>query len=113
MTALIVAIVVHRHVYIIRGTDKEKEEKAAKVEKETQETSKKRGSISIQRHSQHGDATATEHTTGVSTIVDLDVRAATFLDVATLRCLFVPQWQEEGVFWALQFLYYRSVALRD
>lgn len=39
--------------------------------------------------------------------IDGDVRAATFLDVAVLRCLFVPQWQEEGVYWALQFLYYR------
>ncbi|KAE8737653.1 hypothetical protein FOCC_FOCC016879, partial [Frankliniella occidentalis] len=40
----------------------------------------------------------------------LDLSAATFLDVAVLRCLFIPQWQEEGVFWALQFLYHR---LRD
>lgn len=37
----------------------------------------------------------------------MDLAAATFLDVAVLRCLFVPQWQEEGVFWALQFLYHR------
>lgn len=41
--------------------------------------------------------------------IDADVRAATFLDVAVLRCLFVPQWQEEGVHWALQFLYHRHV----
>lgn len=68
-----------------------------------------RGSSSIQ-HSSPSDAIATEHTAS-STTVDLDVRAATFLDVATLRCLFVPQWQEEGVFWALQFLYYRLVIL--
>lgn len=84
--------------------DKEKEEKISKTEKETQETSKTRGSFSVQRQS----ADATEQTTG-STIVDSDVRAATFLDVATLRCLFVPQWQEEGVHWALQFFYYRLV----
>jgi len=37
----------------------------------------------------------------------IDLSAATFLDVAVLRCLFIPQWQEEGVFWALQFLYHR------
>lgn len=39
--------------------------------------------------------------------VDVDVRAATFLDVAVLRCLFVSQWGEEGIYWALQFLYRR------
>ncbi|XP_071635615.1 protein unc-80 homolog isoform X3 [Temnothorax longispinosus] len=86
------------------GTDKEKEEKISKTEKETQETSKTRGSFSVQRQS--AEATTTEHTAS-STIIDSDVRAATFLDVATLRCLFVPQWQEEGVHWALQFFYYR------
>ncbi|XP_031777864.1 protein unc-80 homolog isoform X3 [Nasonia vitripennis] len=42
-----------------------------------------------------------------SLTVDFDVRAATFLDVAVLRCLFISQWQEEGIFWALQFLYNR------
>lgn len=36
--------------------------------------------------------------------VDVDVRAATFLDVSVLRCLLVAQWQEEGIFWALQYL---------
>ncbi|XP_050665218.1 protein unc-80 homolog [Leptidea sinapis] len=39
-----------------------------------------------------------------------NVSAATILDVATLRCLFAPQWQEEGVYWALYYLYNR---LRD
>ncbi|XP_011346095.1 protein unc-80 homolog isoform X3 [Ooceraea biroi] len=82
------------------STDKEKEEKP-KHDREVAHTSKTR-SFPIQRQS----ATTTEHPAG-STVVDRDVRAATFLDVATLRCLFVPQWQEEGVFWALQFLYYR------
>lgn len=86
--------------------DKEKEEKISKMEKEAQDISKTRGSFSAQR--QPADTTATEHTAS-STIIDSDVRAATFLDVATLRCLFVPQWQEEGVHWALQFFYYRSV----
>ncbi|XP_025991096.1 protein unc-80 homolog isoform X8 [Solenopsis invicta] len=87
------------------GMDKEKEEKTSKAEKEVQETSKTRGSFSLQRQAA-ADTPAAEHITG-STVVDSDVRAATFLDVATLRCLFVPQWQEEGVHWALQFFYYR------
>jgi len=41
--------------------------------------------------------------------IAVDLNAATFLDVAVIRCLFVPQWCEEGVFWALQFLYHRFV----
>ena len=39
--------------------------------------------------------------------VATDICAATFLDVAVLRCLFISQWQEEGVYWALQFYYHR------
>ncbi|XP_041761318.1 protein unc-80 homolog isoform X1 [Anopheles merus] len=39
-----------------------------------------------------------------------DVVAATFLDVAVLRCLFISHWQEEGVYWSLHYLYNR---LRD
>jgi len=39
--------------------------------------------------------------------VATDICAATFLDVAVLRCLFIAQWQEEGVYWALQFYYHR------
>lgn len=41
-----------------------------------------------------------------SSVLD-DVTAATFLDVAVVRCLFMPRWCEEGVHWALQFLFYR------
>lgn len=37
----------------------------------------------------------------------VDVCAATFLDVAVLRCLFVSHWQEDGVYWALHYLYNR------
>lgn len=40
-----------------------------------------------------------------------DVLAATYLDVAVLRCLFIAHWPEEGVFWALQFLYLRSIII--
>lgn len=39
-----------------------------------------------------------------------DVTSATFLDVAVLRCLFISHWQEEGVYWALHYMYNR---LRD
>lgn len=38
-----------------------------------------------------------------------DVAAATFLDIAVLRCLFIKHWQEEGVYWALHYMYNRSV----
>ncbi|XP_072743186.1 protein unc-80 homolog isoform X2 [Anoplolepis gracilipes] len=90
----------------IGSVEKEKEEKIFKMEKEAQEITKKRQSFSAQR--QLGNATMEHGSTAAgSATVDLDVRAATFLDVATLRCLFVSQWQEEGIFWALQFLYYR------
>ncbi|KAK4295650.1 hypothetical protein Pmani_031794 [Petrolisthes manimaculis] len=37
----------------------------------------------------------------------IDPTLATFLDVAVLRCLFVHQWMEEGVNWALNFVYRR------
>ncbi|XP_060527222.1 protein unc-80 homolog isoform X3 [Cylas formicarius] len=40
----------------------------------------------------------------------MDLPSATFLDVAVLRCLFITHWQEEGIYWALHFLYNR---LRD
>ncbi|XP_055382818.1 protein unc-80 homolog isoform X2 [Condylostylus longicornis] len=36
-----------------------------------------------------------------------DVGAATFMDVAVLRCLFISHWQEEGVYWSLHYLYNR------
>lgn len=42
-----------------------------------------------------------------SIMKQVNLYAATFLDVAVLRCLFVSQWPEEGVFWALNFLYRR------
>lgn len=37
----------------------------------------------------------------------MDLTAATFLDVGVLRCLFITHWQEEGIYWALHFLYNR------
>lgn len=40
-------------------------------------------------------------------VIDVDIHAATFLDVAVLRCLFIRYWSEEGVYWALQYFYNR------
>ncbi|CAH1139308.1 unnamed protein product [Phyllotreta striolata] len=39
--------------------------------------------------------------------------AATFLDVAVLRCLFITLWQEEGIYWALLFLFNRLRDIND
>lgn len=36
-----------------------------------------------------------------------DTTAATFLDIAVLRCLFITSWQEEGVHWCLHYIYNR------
>ncbi|XP_026299994.1 protein unc-80 homolog isoform X5 [Apis mellifera] len=85
----------------IGGLEREKEDQ--KTEKETMDGSKTKGSLT-QRGP--GDSSIGGLTSSCPAI-DADVRAATFLDVAVLRCLFVPQWQEEGVHWALQFLYHR------
>ncbi|XP_046830154.1 protein unc-80 homolog isoform X11 [Vespa crabro] len=84
------------------STDKEKEEKASKTEKEA-EKEKSNSKTSGQHQSSPSDTSGqtADH------ILEVDIRAATFLDVAVLRCLFVSQWQEEGVYWALQFLYHR------
>ncbi|RZF32925.1 hypothetical protein LSTR_LSTR017330 [Laodelphax striatellus] len=43
----------------------------------------------------------------------MDMSAATFMDVAVLRCLFISSWQEEGIYWALQFLYHRLHNLNE
>ncbi|XP_034179249.1 unc80, NALCN channel complex subunit isoform X3 [Osmia lignaria lignaria] len=90
------------------GTEKEKEdhktdkEKEKEKEKEAQDTAKPKTSST-----QKAPIDSTTGLTSSCAAIDADVRAATFLDVAVLRCLFVPQWQEEGVHWALQFLYQR------
>lgn len=73
---------------------------------ETVDGSKTKGSLT--QRGPGGDSSIGGLTSSCPAI-DADVRAATFLDVAVLRCLFVPQWQEEGVHWALQFLYHRHV----
>ena len=35
---------------------------------------------------------------------EFENNAATFFDVAVVRCLFISYWGEEGVFWALTYL---------
>ncbi|XP_055936881.1 protein unc-80 homolog isoform X2 [Argiope bruennichi] len=42
-----------------------------------------------------------------------DVALATYLDVAVLRCLFISQWLEEGIFWALKYLYQRLKDIKE
>ena len=60
---------------------------------------------------ERGDCQSTEppRATRRSSALD-DVTVATFLDVAVVRCLMMPRWSEEGVHWALQFLFYRWVS---
>ncbi|KAF3422952.1 hypothetical protein E2986_11048 [Frieseomelitta varia] len=87
----------------IGGVEKEKEDQYHKTEKDTQDTLKTKGPV-LQRGPTDSNGAGL---TSSCPAIDADVRAATFLDVAVLRCLFVPQWQEEGVHWALQFLYHR------
>ncbi|XP_055525794.1 protein unc-80 homolog isoform X1 [Wyeomyia smithii] len=65
--------------------------------------SKPKTSTSTERESLETDPKSPQCTKG-------DVAAATFLDVAVLRCLFISHWQEDGVYWSLHYLNNR---LRD
>lgn len=51
------------------------------------------------------DVTATKPSR--SKMKKIDVTMATYLDVAVLRCLFISQWLEEGIHWALKYLFQR------
>lgn len=42
-----------------------------------------------------------------------DISAATYFDIAVLRCLYVPPWTEEGMFWGLRYFLHRMVEVRD
>lgn len=81
--------------------------KDEKTDKSSQESTKSKSSQSGPCEVLSNDTNAQNEINNRTSGVNVDVRAATFLDVAVLRCLFVAQWQEEGVFWALQFLYNR------
>lgn len=79
--------------------------KDEKTDKSSQESFKSKSSASGVNEAASGDEKPSSRASGAI----VDVCAATFLDVAVLRCLFVAQWQEEGIYWALQFLYNRFV----
>lgn len=74
-----------------------------KSEKMGQDELKSKRETSDSRGTLPSDSQLLSH----GTEANVDVHAATFMDVAVLRCLFVAQWQEEGVYWALQYLYNR------
>lgn len=42
-----------------------------------------------------------------------DIAAANYLDVAVLRCLFISNWQEDGVYWGLHYMYNRLREIGD
>lgn len=42
-----------------------------------------------------------------------DVLSASYFDVAVLRCLFCPQWAEEGIYWALRYIHTRLLEVCD
>ena len=42
-----------------------------------------------------------------------DLLSASHFDVAVLRCLFCPQWAEEGVYWALRYIHQRLLEVYD
>ena len=43
----------------------------------------------------------------------LDLMCASYFDVAVLRCLFSPQWAEEGIYWALRYIHQRLLEMKD
>ncbi|KAG8197196.1 hypothetical protein JTE90_011351 [Oedothorax gibbosus] len=49
----------------------------------------------------------------VVTPAKADVAMATYLDVAVLRCLFISQWLEEGIHWALKYLFLRLKDIKE
>lgn len=72
---------------------------SSSTEKDSIESTKQPSSDGIGFHDHRGSRKTLSHT--------VDTAAATFLDVAVLRCLFITHWQEEGVYWALHYLYNR------
>ena len=42
-----------------------------------------------------------------------DILSASYFDVAVLRCLFCPQWTEEGTYWALRYVHGRLLEVCD
>ena len=42
-----------------------------------------------------------------------DILSASYFDVAVLRCLFTPNWSEDGVYWALRYMHQRLLEVCD
>ncbi|KAG5670542.1 hypothetical protein PVAND_000797 [Polypedilum vanderplanki] len=86
-------------------------DKIESFEKKHDETHKAKGSSSTERESVDTDIKSPQYQKAeqktFSRQSPYDISAATFLDVAVLRCLFVSHWQEEGIFWGLHYLYNR------
>ena len=40
-----------------------------------------------------------------------DVLSASYFDVAVLQCLFCPQWEEDGIYWALHYMHQRLLEI--
>lgn len=53
------------------------------------------------------DKDSDEESFSVHPNVRCDTTAATFLDIAVLRCLFILHWHEEGIYWCLHYMYNR------
>uniref|UniRef100_A0A1B0BUY8 Uncharacterized protein n=1 Tax=Glossina palpalis gambiensis TaxID=67801 RepID=A0A1B0BUY8_9MUSC len=81
---------------------RDKDKPATKFEFEQQELM--RGASLKEKRSASMDK---ESDSNGSSSYKADISAATFLDVAVMRCLFISHWQEEGIFWSLQYLYNR------
>nr|CAD7444735.1 unnamed protein product [Timema bartmani] len=90
-------------VTAISGSDTKQMRAKPPIQKMGSSTDKE----SITSSKQQNEGVLKSHLSGQIMPGFIDLCAATFLDVAVLRCLFVSQWQEEGVYWALQFLYHR------
>ncbi|XP_044582754.1 protein unc-80 homolog isoform X6 [Cotesia glomerata] len=84
--------------------------KADKNEKNQESVKQKPPPVTQEFEPEQNDTSQPNRTTGGGIV---DIRAATFMDVAVLRCLFISQWQEEGIYWALQFLYNRLSKINE
>ncbi|GFU92690.1 protein unc-80 homolog [Trichonephila clavipes] len=69
------------------------------------------GNITVQEPSEAVEKSETDIAAGKAG--KTDVAMATYLDVAVLRCLFISQWLEEGIFWALKYLHQRLKDIKE
>jgi hypothetical protein len=56
-----------------------------------------------------GQPTHSQGTVKDPTLIWKNIQLASFMDVAVLRCLFIPQWEEDGVYWGCMYLMKRSL----